>query len=57
MVLGETRRECRLNFFEIASSHGRADIHPVGMQGFEPAEAAPSFEDPSSSRNANKRSS
>ena len=46
MVLGETRRECRLNCSEIASGHGRADIHPVGMQGFEPTQASPSFENP-----------
>ena len=43
---GKRGRECRLNCSEIASGHGQADIHPVGMQGFEPAEAPPSFEDP-----------
>ena len=46
MTFGEAGRECRLNCFEIASGHGRADIHPIGMQGFEPAEASPGFEDP-----------
>ena len=46
MAFGETGRECRLNCSEIASSHGRADIHPIGMQGFEPTQASPGFEDP-----------
>ena len=46
MAFGETGHERRLNCFEIASSHGQADIHPIGMQGFKPAEASPDFEDP-----------
>ena len=46
MVVREYGRECRLNCSKIASSHGPADIHPVGMQGFEAPEASPGFEDP-----------
>ena len=46
MAFGETGRECRLNCSKIASSHGQADIHPIGMQGFEPTQASPGFEDP-----------
>ena len=45
MAFGETGRECRLNCSKIASSHGQADIHPIGMQGFEPTQASPDFED------------
>jgi hypothetical protein len=45
MAFGEMGRECRLNCSEIASSHGQADIHPIGMQGFEPAQPSPGFED------------
>ena len=45
MAFGEAGHERRLNRFEIASSHRQADIHPVGMQGFEPAEVSPGFED------------
>ena len=45
MAFGKTGRECRLNRSEIASSHGQADIHPIGMQGFEPAQVAPGCED------------
>ena len=43
MTFGEAGHERRLNRFEIASSHRQADIHAVGMQGFEPAEASPGF--------------
>ena len=46
MAFGKAGRERRLNCSEIASSHGRADIHAIGMQGLEPAEASPGFEDP-----------
>ena len=46
MAFGENGRECSLNCSKIASSHGQADIHPIGMQSFEPAQASPGFEDP-----------
>src|SRR5262249_37488118 len=45
MVFGELSRECRLNFTEIASAHVEADIHPIGMQSFEPAETSPDLKD------------
>ena len=46
MMLGETRLECGLNFFEIASGQARAHINSVGVQGFKPTEAAPNFQNP-----------
>src|SRR4029077_12756807 len=32
-----------LNCFEITSNDGRCDIHPIGMEGLEPAQAPPGF--------------
>ena len=46
MVLRETRLEGVLNSFEIASGQARARRNSVGMQGFEPTEAAPNFQNP-----------
>ena len=46
MVFGKLGRECRLNCSKIAPSHGQADIHPIGMEGFEPTQASPDCENP-----------
>src|SRR5262249_21623513 len=45
MVLGKTLRKLRLNFFEFTSDHARAYVDTVGVQGFEPAQVAPSLQD------------
>ena len=45
MVLGETGRECRLDFFKTAANHGWRNIHLVGMQRRESALAAPEVKD------------
>ena len=46
MAFGEVGHERLLNCFEIPSGHGQAYIDPIGVQGFEPAEVSPGFEDP-----------
>ena len=46
MAFGQNARECCLNCSKIASSHGQADIHPVGMKSFESTQASPGCEDP-----------
>src|SRR5215813_7421747 len=45
MVFGELSRKCRLNFTEIPYGYGVADIHPIGMQSFEPTETSPELKD------------
>src|SRR5262249_35124661 len=45
MVFRKPSYKCRLHSSEIASSHDRANIHAIGMQGREPAQAPPDFED------------
>jgi len=45
-MFGEMGREFRLDFLKIAAGHSWADVHLVGMQGCEPALAAPEVEDP-----------
>ena len=46
MAFGKSGRECSLNCSKIASRHGQANIHAIGMQGFEPTETSPGIEDP-----------
>src|SRR5262245_47539213 len=45
MVFRETGYKCRLNASEIASGYSQANIHVIGMQGLEAAQAPPDFED------------
>src|SRR5262245_37588384 len=44
MVFREYSGEVSLNCAKIAPAHGQADIHPVGMESFEPPETPPGCE-------------
>ena len=46
MAFWKTGRESFLNCAEIAPGHRRGDIHPVGMEGLEPAQTPPGFKCP-----------
>src|SRR6516225_4712174 len=45
MMFRQMGRELLLNFLKIAPRHSWADIHPIGMERFEPTLASPEVKD------------